>query len=409
MAFLDEIPIDSQIINPRLLHEHNLHAVLARILNEQPVSRASLAQQMNTTRSSITVLFRELESAGYVVELGEGSVGENGGRKPVMVAINDDYGYSVSIDFGIHEMLIVSNDLSGHVLTFHKSNTDGKSIESILDMIENQLKMLKSQDQTDHGLLGLSFVIHGPVVDNQVINSPFLDMHDLDLAAYFEERYHVQVIQENEANLVAICARDFHSNPSQTRNLLAISIHRGLGAGTISNHQLYHGDGGGAGEIGHVIATSKDNQQMSYKAEDFCSEEAVVKKVLGRRIVSQLNRDKIASLYQQHDTKTVKVLNEFTAHLAQLIINSSKYYDPDQIFISSCLIDTIPSLLSDINCQYRDRLSEQLLPIPIIQMRRAEFSSIWGAFSLITRRVLNLEHAELMFHRPSDNGMCTEK
>ena len=58
-----------------------------------------------------------------------------------------------------------------------------------------------------------------------------MDVKGVDVAKIFEEEFAVPVFLENEANLSAIYERDFGTESPQS--LVAISIHRGVGAGVV--------------------------------------------------------------------------------------------------------------------------------------------------------------------------------
>ncbi|MFV5784380.1 ROK family protein, partial [Pediococcus acidilactici] len=77
------------------------------------------------------------------------------------------------------------------------------------------------------------------------------DMQNVDLAQTLAE-FHVPVFIENEANLAAIATRDYMTD-HKFKNLIALDVHNGIGAGIIINDRLYHGQLGRAGEIGRSL------------------------------------------------------------------------------------------------------------------------------------------------------------
>jgi predicted NBD/HSP70 family sugar kinase len=78
-----------------------------------------------------------------------------------------------------------------------------------------------------------------------------LDWKDLPLGDILRERHGVPVEVANDSRAAALAIELFSSR--RRTNLVAITVGRGIGAGVVLNGELFHGDGLGAGEIGHVV------------------------------------------------------------------------------------------------------------------------------------------------------------
>jgi predicted NBD/HSP70 family sugar kinase len=78
-----------------------------------------------------------------------------------------------------------------------------------------------------------------------------LDWQDLPLGRLLRERYAVPAYVANDSRAAAIGEYLF-AGESRGSNLIAIKIGYGIGAGIVLNGELFHGDGFGAGEIGHT-------------------------------------------------------------------------------------------------------------------------------------------------------------
>jgi predicted NBD/HSP70 family sugar kinase len=75
---------------------------------------------------------------------------------------------------------------------------------------------------------------------------------DLPLRDLLHERYRLPVYLGNDAHMAALAEYSFGES-RQRRNLIVIRVGQGIGAGIILNGRLFHGDGYGAGEIGHIV------------------------------------------------------------------------------------------------------------------------------------------------------------
>jgi predicted NBD/HSP70 family sugar kinase len=85
-----------------------------------------------------------------------------------------------------------------------------------------------------------------------VFNAVNLDWQDLPLAHLLEERYHLPISVMNDSQATAI-GEFVYGDHKFDNNLIVVNVRHGIGAGFLINGQLFQGDGGGAGEIGHVV------------------------------------------------------------------------------------------------------------------------------------------------------------
>jgi len=183
-----------QSMNRNQLHDQNLKLVLQQIFNNHPTSRIEISHQLNLNKSTVSSLYNTLMAAGYLSELGLGDASTAGGRKPTLVAINQDYGYTLTFDLGYRHLHALAANLNGHVWKYDRIDTKGQTIHDMVDQINQYITQLQTEDTTGHGLLGICFSIHGIVDQNQVQTSPFIDMDGVDLERVFHEAYQVPVI-----------------------------------------------------------------------------------------------------------------------------------------------------------------------------------------------------------------------
>ena len=78
-----------------------------------------------------------------------------------------------------------------------------------------------------------------------------LDWQDLPLGRLLRERYDLPTHVANDSRAAAIGEYLF-AGEGRAPNLIAIKVGQGIGAGIVLRGELFHGDGHGAGEIGHT-------------------------------------------------------------------------------------------------------------------------------------------------------------
>ena len=82
--------------------------------------------------------------------------------------------------------------------------------------------------------------------------APNLKWRDLDLKPPLENATGLPVVLENAANACALAELWTGRHPDSVRDLIAVTVSEGIGAGIIANGQLVRGPSGCAGEFGHV-------------------------------------------------------------------------------------------------------------------------------------------------------------
>jgi len=114
-----------------------------------------------------------------------------------------------------------------------------------------------------------------------VVNAVNLEWRDLPLANLLEERYRLPVTVLNDSQATAI-GEYVYGEHEPDGNLVVVNVKHGIGAGILINGRLFQGDGGGAGEIGHVVVQENGAQCRCGKRgclETVASAQAVVRRV----------------------------------------------------------------------------------------------------------------------------------
>lgn len=384
--------MEQRSLNRDQLHDLNLKLVLQQIINHPATSRIEISHALSLHKSTISALYNTLMDQQLLTEIGQGAASNVGGRKPTMVKINQNYGYTVTFDLGYRHLHATANFVDTQLINYQRIDVMGQSIETMLAKCDAFLAMIAANDQTVNGLLGICFSIHGIINQNQISYSPWIEMGKQNLVQRFKARYQVPVLLENEANLSAIYARDF-GDGGQYNSFVTISIHRGIGAGIILNQALSRGEGGRGGEIGRSLTLLGPNT-AGQSVESLCSEDAIITRVEHANQLDQLDRDGLIKLYRTGDHETKRILRQSCSVIAGLIYNVITMLDPNAVFLNSPLIEELPELLTEIRGDYQD-IAQTAFPIALIQ--GTQLATLLGGCSLITHHVLGLDGYKLAF------------
>lgn len=231
----------------------NRSIILNKIRTSSPISRAQIAKDTKLTPPTVSNNVKELIEQGFVKEseLGE----SQGGRKPTMLLINQKAFYIIGVDIGPGTIKCVLTDLIGDILISRSTKlTTPIANEKFLTLLQDSIQEVfdEAPPKTDK-ILGIGIAMHG-VVDIETGTSliaPNLGLTNIPIKKALEEEFELDVIVENDARAMALGEAWFGEH-GPIDSMMAVNIGRGVGAGLVSDGELYHGAHDIAGEVGHM-------------------------------------------------------------------------------------------------------------------------------------------------------------
>ncbi|MEO8438086.1 MAG: ROK family transcriptional regulator [Chloroflexota bacterium] len=228
---------------------HNASLVLRAVYDLGPISRAEIARLTGLTRTSVGELVGELEQEGLAKEVGRGP--STGGKAPTLVSLTDGARNVVTLDLGERTFTAALLDLRGEMLHRTTRDLDGADGDAALALVHDLVEEIL--DGPHAPILGIGVGTPGIVdADGTIRWAVNLSWSDLPLAQLLRDRYGYPTIVTNDSRAAAIATFLFGGD-DRPRNLVAIKVGRGIGAGLVLNGELFGGDGNGAGEIGHIV------------------------------------------------------------------------------------------------------------------------------------------------------------
>ncbi len=242
-------PVDAASIR-----ELNLSMALSRIQQAGTISRAALVRQTGLSASTISSLVTILLDSGFVQECGRGE--SSGGRRPILLQFDYKFRYVLGVDMGATHILAVLTDLQGHVVAgqhmrFNVIDDPDGAIATIHQLLQ---QLMASANVCQADVIGLGITIPTPLGGENLDRLTAIYMprwEDVDLQARIGQGLDIPVYLENDANAGAIAEKWWGNGRTHT-NLAYIKLGTGVGSGLIVNNEIYRGDGGTAGEIGHT-------------------------------------------------------------------------------------------------------------------------------------------------------------
>lgn len=230
--------------------QHNRNLILKTIFDHDTISRAGIARLTQLTRTTVSEVVSGLILEGLIEEVGPGS--SIGGKPSILLSLVADSRYLIGVNLAQHRFIASIVNLRGEIKkTVEVPVRDGDGQKAI-GLVYQILDQLLKEDYKP--LVGIGVGTPGLIDTGAgiVVNAVNLEWQDLPLARLLEERYHLPVRLLNDSQAAAI-GEFVHGGHRSDGNLIVVNVSHGIGAGILINGRLFQGDGGGAGEIGHVL------------------------------------------------------------------------------------------------------------------------------------------------------------
>ena len=305
--------------------EHNRNLVLKTVFEHESISRAEIARITSLTRTTVSDIVGDLMAEGLISEIG---VGESiGGKSPILLSLEEDSRYLIGLDLAHNQFRGAIVNLRGKIRELVTQPVNSKDGEAALALVYDILdRLIKSATVP---LVGIGIGTPGLVniSEGMVVNAVNLDWKDLPLARLMEERYHLPVSILNDSQAAAMGEYTYGLGRPSERNLIVINARHGIGAGIIIQGQLFHGDGGGAGEIGHVVVVPVGGLPCRCGnrgcLETVASAQALVKQVQARRphSMEEINLDTIQRAFDSGEPDICQAVLQTGRYLGTAISN----------------------------------------------------------------------------------------
>jgi N-acetylglucosamine repressor len=245
------LPAAAATGDPQLMRQLNRSLVLNLIREGVPISRARIAKITHLARPTVSNIVAGLIEAGLVLEVGSGV--SAGGRRPTLLQLNADAHYAVGINLGVTNLDTVVVNLKGAVLARASQPTEPEKGQEQVIARARELVAEAMNGFDRSRMAGLGVAATGLVDHISGINlfAPNLGWHQVPLRSIFAESFNLPVYVENNARAMAL-AESWFGVARGVSDFAYIHVGTGLGAGIFLHGELYRGEGGGAGEIGHT-------------------------------------------------------------------------------------------------------------------------------------------------------------
>ncbi len=333
----------------------NTNIVVEKIFELRETSRIELARLTTLNKATVSSIVQDLIDKGIVIETKKSI--KTSGRSANVIALNKNAGRILSIELLTHSLYGIVSNLYGEILYEIHKDVETPEFGPYLKILLSSIDELKenTHDST-YGVIGIGIGVYGILDKSKKIKyAPFTSWKDIDLKEIVEEYTGVETYVENEANISAIGEHIVY--PDQ-ENLVSLNVGIGVGMGIVIDNQLYTGENGYAGEIGHniLIPNGKKCVCGNYGClEKYISDPAIEERYF--ELTDKLIKiDDFIKLKQQGDADAQRVYEEFISYLSITINNISLSLNPKIMIVNSKIVEQIPESLSHVKNNLRSKI-----------------------------------------------------
>lgn len=385
----------------QLMKSINKSLILNIIREEGEISRAEIAKMTKLTPPTVTNLVGELLTENIVLE---GQTGpSSGGRRPIMLSVNQSRYYVIGVDVGIDSVRYVLTDLFANIVVKKEKalppKIDGDSLVEIL--AENVKLLMDEAGMGREKILGIGIGMPG-IVDYDAgfcMDVELLNIQNMPLKEQLEAALTIPVIVENDVRATALGEKWF-GNGKDVSDVICINVGHVVDAGIILNNEMFRGENGIAGAIGHTLI-DMNGQQCSCGRKG-CLQSIASHSGIKRAVMEQLDagretsiRDAIAGdenkingklVYEaakQGDQVAIEVVNKVGVYLGIAIANLIDVINPQRIILSGGL-SRLDGILDEIHKVIDERaLSEDSKNTQIVLAHLKDNATVVGSATLV--------------------------
>ncbi|HEY6850706.1 MAG TPA: ROK family protein [Terracidiphilus sp.] len=236
----------------------NRNLIFNQIRARQPISRADLARVSGLQRSTVSLIVEELLEERWIAE---GSLGRlPRGRRPTFLNVNSQRGV-LALDIHPSQTTLAVTDLGGQIVTqtlIPLPEDPQKVVAAIVRAIQEIIANSKERSFDGIGIslpgrLDLKAVKSGNSKPDSkdAIFAPNIRWPIAQIKSRVEQATGMPVVADNVANACALSEVWFGDSDGM-HDLVVVNVSEGLGTGIFANGRILRGEGGFAGEFGHV-------------------------------------------------------------------------------------------------------------------------------------------------------------
>jgi predicted NBD/HSP70 family sugar kinase len=376
----------ASVARSNTIRDINRQIVLNYVRELGPISRAEIARETALQRSTVSLIVDELTDHGLVEEFSGESTG---GRPPSLLSLRTADPVAIGVDLGTINTVMAASDLAGRVLSQEEFSTDPDAEGTTQKIVESALRLIRRSGGTIEGI-GISFP---GWIDPETTRSyaPHFKWRDEPIAEAVTQATALPVAIDNDANAAAL-AELWFGRPEirEIRDFILVLVEAGLGTGIVFDGQVYRGEGGTAGEFGHMtIGTGAPVACAAGSTEcweAFASERAALaryKELTQHNGNNDVDFTQLVDLALKGEGSARGALKATARYLGIGIANLIQGLAPETVIVGGPIVRAWPVISHDLKASVEASICRGLPSTPIIGSTLGTQPTLMGAISLV--------------------------
>ncbi|MBJ3814527.1 ROK family transcriptional regulator [Shimwellia pseudoproteus] len=390
----------AQIGNVDLVKQLNSAAVYRLIDLHGPISRIQIAEQSQLAPASVTKITRQLIERGLIKEVDQQA--STGGRRAISIVTETRGFQAIGVRLGRYDATITLFDLSAkHLAEEHyplpqrtQETLETALINAISHFIENCQRKIRE-------LIAISVILPGLVdPDSGIVRyMPHIQVHNWGLVGLLEQRFNITCFVGHDIRSLALAEHYFGATQDCEDSIL-VRVHRGTGAGILSNGQIFIGRNGNVGEIGHIQIDPLG--ERCHCGNFGCLETVAANAAIEHRVRQLMEQgyptrltpdeckiEHICKAANKGDALACEVLEYVGRQLGKAIAIAINLFNPQKVVIAGEITESAKVILPAIErCIAAQALKAFRHDLPVVCSQLDDRSAV-GAFALVKRSMLN--------------------
>ncbi|MGW3981923.1 ROK family protein [Streptomyces mirabilis] len=228
-----------------------LGSVVRELRSSGPLTRQELMGATGLTRPQVDQRLGQLRELNLLEEAAVAA--STGGRRPRAVGLRPRTGYVLAVAMGVTGVTVGAVDLSGSIIDERSAAIDvSAGPHDALGLCVRLCQELTADVGGEPWAAGIA--VPGPVDIGHgiVVSPPILPGWDqFPIRDWLAEKLHMATWLDNDANAIALGEYRYGAGRGH-RNMVYVKLGSGIGSGIIMGGVLQRGDGGCAGDVGHL-------------------------------------------------------------------------------------------------------------------------------------------------------------
>mgnify|MGYP000863680118 CR=1 FL=1 len=372
-----------------------------------PISRHEISHKTGLTPSTITVITSELIKQNIIKETGYGD--SRGGRRPILLELNPKVAYILAVRIQKGEVLIGLFDLACNILSKQSYAFDSISPEEFGQIISDSFNWLCQSNNIDPKKVLWCSIASPGLIDSRkgvVVRSSNLNWHNVNLKDVIAKKLHKLTIHIEQnvkaASLAELewgCARGYS-------NFIYLNLSVGISAAFVINGNIFSGEKGFAGEIGHSVLYP-ENGPLCSCGRNGCFEAACGVNSIIKRVKKDVPEEDFLELSLVKDKITIddivtpplsenatvrRILTEVGYLIGICVGNLLNSFNTNLVILGGDLAKAGEVIIDPITQCLKERVLDEIIDeVRILNSRMHEDPQLLGAAALALQKTFAME------------------